>query len=76
MNKKKIVGIQYVTPKNKNAFYFIYVEFPMDSNSNGTGICTDKYFIPENKMIPDLKVNDYICIGFNPNGFVDFILKV
>lgn len=76
MNKKKIVGIQYVTPKNKNPFYFIYVEYPMDSNSNGTGLCTDKYFVTADKMITDLKVNDYIVVGYNSNGFLDFIIKV
>ena len=76
MNKKKIVGIQFVQPKNKNPFYFLFVEFPMESGSNGTGVCCDRVFVPASKMIQDLKVNDYVCIGFNANGFVDFILKV
>lgn len=76
MNKKKIVGIQYVAPKNKNAFYFLFVEFPMEDGSNGTGVCCDRVFVPANKMVEDLKVNDYVCIGYNSNGFVDFLIKV
>lgn len=76
MNKKKIVGIQFVQPKNKNAFYFLFVEFPMEAGVTGSGVCCDRIFVPANKMIPDLKVNDNVCIGFNANGFVDFIIKV
>lgn len=76
MNKKKIVGIQRIAPKNKNPFYFLFVEFPMEAGSNGTGVCCDRIFVPDNKMLPDLKVNDYVVIGFNANSYVDFIMKV
>lgn len=76
MNKKKVVGFQCVTPKNKNSFYFLFVEYPMDSNVNGSGVCCDRVFVPFDKMPTDLKINDYVCIGYNSNGYVDFILKV
>lgn len=76
MNKKKIVGIQRVAPKNKNPFYFLFVEFPMEAGTNGTGVCCDRIFVAESKMLPDLKVNDYVVIGYNSNGFIDFLMKV
>lgn len=76
MNKKKIVGIQKVSPKNKSPFYFLFVEFPMESNATGTGVCCDRVFVAENKMLSDLKVGDYICIGYNSSGYIDFLIKV